>query len=224
MGGMTNKILTVAIDGPAGSGKSTVTRRVAEQLDCLYLDSGAMYRAVTLQSIRVGVAPTNISGMIRLVQTCRIDFAENGKITVLNGVDVSDAIRTPEINRAVSDISKIPELRQEIVKQQRRIGENSSIVAEGRDVTTVVFPNADHKFYLTASVEERARRRFAELKSKGIDCTLEGIQKEICVRDTKDCSREHSPLRTAEDAIFVNTTDMTIDQVVDFVIERIRGL
>ena len=224
MGGMTNKILTVAIDGPAGSGKSTVTRRVAEQLDCLYLDSGAMYRAVTLQSIRAGVVPTNISGMIRLMQTCQIDFAENGKITVLNGVDVSDAIRTPEINRVVSDISKIPELRQEIVKQQRRIGENSSIVAEGRDVTTVVFPNADHKFYLTASVEERARRRFTELKAKGIDCTLEGIQEEICSRDSKDCSREHSPLRTAEDAIVVNTTDMTIDQVVNFVVGRIQGL
>lgn len=221
---MIDKRLTVAIDGPAGSGKSTVTRRVAEQLDCLYLDSGAMYRAVTLQSIRTGVAPTNIPGLIRLVQTCQIDFADNGKIALLNGEDVSDAIRTPEINRVVSDISKIPELRQEIVKQQRRIGENSSIVAEGRDVTTVVFPNADHKFYLTASVEERARRRFAELKAKGIDCTLEGIQKEICARDTKDCSREHSPLRTAEDAIFVNSTDMTIDQVVDFVIERIRGL
>lgn len=224
MGGMTNKILTVAIDGPAGSGKSTVTRRVAEQLDCLYLDSGAMYRAVTLQSIRAGVVPTNISGMIRLMQTCQIDFAENGKITVLNGVDVSDAIRTPEINSVVSDISKIPELRQEIVKQQRRIGENSSIVAEGRDVTTVVFPNADHKFYLTASVEERARRRFTELKAKGIDCTLEGIQEEICSRDSKDCSREHSPLRTAEDAIVVNTTDMTIDQVVNFVVGRIQGL
>lgn len=224
MGGMTNKILTVAIDGPAGSGKSTVTRRVAEQLDCLYLDSGAMYRAVTLQSIRAGVVPTNISGMIRLMQTCQIDFAENGKITVLNGVDVSDAIRTPEINRVVSDISKIPELRQEIVKQQRRIGENSSIVAEGRDVTTVVFPNADHKFYLTASVEERARRRFTELKAKGIDCTLEGIQEEICSRDNKDCSREHSPLRTAEDAIVVNTTDMTIEQVVNFVVGRIQGL
>ena len=221
---MTNRRLTVAIDGPAGSGKSTVTQCVAEKLDCLYLDSGAMYRAVTLQFIRTGVSPTNIPGLIRLVQTCQIDFADNGKITLLNGEDVSDAIRTPEINSVVSDISRVPELRNEIVKQQRRIGENSAIIAEGRDVTTVVFPNADHKFYLTASVEERARRRFTELKAKGVDCTLEGIQEEICARDAKDCSREHSPLRTAEDAILVNTTDMTINQVVDFVIEQIRGL
>jgi cytidylate kinase len=221
---MTNRRLTVAIDGPAGSGKSTVTQCVAEKLDCLYLDSGAMYRAVTLQFIRTGVSPTNIPGLIRLVQTCQIDFADNGKITLLNGEDVSDAIRTPEINSVVSDISRVPELRNEIVKQQRRIGENSAIIAEGRDVTTVVFPNADHKFYLTASVEERARRRFTELKAKGVDCTLEGIQEEICARDAKDCSREHSPLRTAEDAIVVNTTDMTINQVVDFVIEQIRGL
>ena len=224
MGGMTNKHLTVAIDGPAGSGKSTVTRRVAEQLDCLYLDSGAMYRVVTLQSIRAGVAPTNVTGLMQLVQTCQIDFTENGRIALLDGKDVSDAIRTPEINRLVSDFSKIPELRHEIVKQQRRIGENSSIVAEGRDVTTVVFPYADHKFYLTASVEERARRRFAELKAKGIDCTLEGIQEEISTRDTKDCSREHSPLRAAEDAIVVDTTDMSIHQVVNFVIGRIQGL
>ena len=221
---MTNRRLTVAIDGPAGSGKSTVTQCVAEKLDCLYLDSGAMYRAVTLQFIRTGVSPTNIPGLIRLVQTCQIDFADNGKITLLNGENVSDAIRTPEINSVVSDISRVPELRNEIVKQQRRIGENSAIIAEGRDVTTVVFPNADHKFYLTASVEERARRRFTELKAKGVDCTLEGIQEEICARDAKDCSREHSPLRTAEDAIVVNTTDMTINQVVDFVIEQIRGL
>jgi cytidylate kinase len=221
---MTNRRLTVAIDGPAGSGKSTVTQCVAEKLDCLYLDSGAMYRAVTLQFIRTGVSPTNIPGLIRLVQTCQIDFADNGKITLLNGEDVSDAIRTPEINSVVSDISRVPELRNEIVKQQRRIGENSAIIAEGRDVTTVVFPNADHKFYLTASVEERARRRFTELKAKGVDCTLQGIQEEICARDAKDCSREHSPLRTAEDAIVVNTTDMTINQVVDFVIEQIRGL
>lgn len=224
MGGIMGERLTVAIDGPAGSGKSTVTRLVAEQLNYLYLDSGAMYRAVTLQSIRTGVSPTNIRELIQLVKTCQIDFAENGKITLLDGEDVSDVIRTPEINRVVSDVSKIPELRREIVKQQRRIGENSSIVAEGRDVTTVVFPNADYKFFLTASVEERTKRRFAELKAKGIDCTLEGIQEEICARDAKDCSREHSPLRTAEDAIVVNTTNMTIDQVVDFVIGQIRGL
>ena len=216
--------MTVAIDGPAGSGKSTVARRLAEKLNCLYLDSGAMYRTVTLQSIRTGVDPTNIPELVRLVKSCNIDFAENGKIALLDGEDVSDAIRTPEINKVVSDISKISELRQEIVKQQRRIGADISIVAEGRDVTTVVFPNADYKYYLTASVEARARRRFAELKAKGIDSTLNGIQEEIWTRDTKDRSREHSPLRTAEDAIVVDTTDMTIDQVVNFVLGRIRGL
>ncbi|MDE0184323.1 MAG: (d)CMP kinase [Candidatus Poribacteria bacterium] len=216
--------MTLAIDGPAGSGKSTVARRLAEKLNCLYLDSGAMYRTVTLHSIRTGVDWANVPELIRLVKSCKINFAENGKIALLDGEDVSDAIRTPEINSVVSDVSKIPELRQEIVKQQRRIGADISIVAEGRDVTTVVFPNADYKFFLTASVEARARRRFAELQAKGIDATLNGIQEEICDRDTKDCSREHSPLRTAEDAIVVNTTDMTIDQVVDFVLGRIRGL
>lgn len=124
----------------------------------------------------------------------------------------------------VSDIAKIPELRHEIVEQQRRIGEKGGIVAEGRDITTVVFPSANLKFYLNASVEERAKRRFAEETAKGIECTLEQVEEDIRIRDEKDRSREHSPLRTAEDAIVLDTTHMTIDQVVDFVTERIRGL
>jgi cytidylate kinase len=219
-----NKHLTIAMDGPAGSGKSTVARRIAEQLGYLYLDSGAMYRAMTLLAIRKGVSPTDVPALVWLVQGCRMDFADNGKITLLDGEDVSDAIRTPEINRMVSDIAKIPELRHEIVEQQRRIGEKGGIVAEGRDITTVVFPSANLKFYLNASVEERAKRRFAEETAKGIECTLEQVEEDIRIRDEKDRSREHSPLRTAEDAIVLDTTHMTIDQVVDFVTERIRGL
>ena len=219
-----NKHLTIAMDGPAGSGKSTVARRIAEQVGYLYLDSGAMYRAMTLLAIRKGVSPTDVPALVWLVQGCRMDFADNGKITLLDGEDVSDAIRTPEINRMVSDIAKIPELRHEIVEQQRRIGEKGGIVAEGRDITTVVFPSANLKFYLNASVEERAKRRFAEETAKGIECTLEQVEEDIRIRDEKDRSREHSPLRTAEDAIVLDTTHMTIDQVVDFVTERIRGL
>ena len=215
--------LTIAMDGPAGSGKSTIAQRLAEKLDYLYLNSGSMYRAMTLLSIRKGGDSTNVSMLTRLAKHCRIDFLDNGKTTLLNGEDVSDFLRTPEIDRAIVDIAKIPEVRHEMVKQQRRIGENGGIIVEGRDVTTVVFPYADLKFYISASVQERARRRFAEQKSKGIETTLEQVEQEIRERDQMDESREHSPLRTAEDAIVVDTTSMTINQAVDFVLNRVEG-
>ena len=219
-----NRRLTIAMDGPAGSGKSTIAWRIAKKMDYLYLNSGAMYRAVTLLAVRKGVSPTHIPMLVKLARDCRIDFSENGQVTLLNGADVSDKIRTPEVNKVVSDISKIPELRHEIVKQQREIGANGGIIAEGRDVTTVVFPNADLKFYLDASVEERARRHFADLNAKGINCTLEQMEENIRLRDETDSSREHSPLRTAEDAIIIDTTTKTINQVVELIMRQIRKL
>ena len=213
---------TIAMDGPAGSGKSTIAQRLAEKLDYLYLNSGSMYRAMTLLSIREGGDPTNVSRLTKLAQSCRIDFLNNGKTTLLNGEDVSDFLRTPEIDRAIVDIAKVPEVRHEMVKQQRRIGKNGGIIVEGRDVTTVVFPDADLKFYINASVEERAKRRFAEQKAEGIETTLAQVEKEIRERDQMDESREHSPLRTAEDAIIVDTTSLTINQAVNFVLNRVE--
>lgn len=215
--------LTIAMDGPAGSGKSTIAQRLAETLDYLYLNSGSMYRAMTLLSIREGGDPANVSTLTKLAQSCRIDFLDNGKTTLLNGEDVSDFLRTPEIDRAIINIAKVPEVRHEMVKQQRRIGEKGGIIVEGRDVTTVVFPDADLKFYINASVEERAKRRFAEQQAQGIETTLAQVEKEIRERDEMDESREHSPLRTAEDAIVVDTTSMTINQVVDFVLNRVEA-
>lgn len=214
--------LTIAMDGPAGSGKSTIAQRLAETLDYLYLNSGSMYRAMTLLSIREGGDPANVSTLTKLAQSCRIDFLNNGKTTLLNGEDVSDFLRTPEIDRAIINIAKVPEVRHEMVKQQRRIGEKGGIIVEGRDVTTVVFPDADLKFYINASVEERAKRRFAEQKAKSIETTLEQVEQEIRERDQMDESREHSPLRTAEDAIVVDTTSMTINQAVDYVLNRVE--
>ena len=214
--------LTIAMDGPAGSGKSTIAQRLAEKLDYLYLNSGSMYRAMTLLSIREGGEPTNVSTLTELAKSCRIDFLDNGKTTLLNGEDVSDFLRTPEIDRAIVAIAKVPEVRHEMVQQQRRIGKNGGIIVEGRDVTTVVFPDADLKFYINASVEERAKRRFAEQKAQSIDTTLEQVEKEIRERDQMDESREHSPLRTAEDAIIVDTTRMTINQAVNFVLNRVE--
>lgn len=212
--------LTIAIDGPAGSGKSTVARLVAEKLGLLYLDSGAMYRAVTVLAIQNEVE-TNIPKLIELVKTSRINFEDNGKKILLNSDDVSVQIRTPEVNNLVADIAKVPEIRHEIVRHQRKIGEEGSIIAEGRDLTTIVFPCADFKFYLDASVTERAKRRFAELQTQNVDTTLESVEAEIRARDEKDISREHSPLRAAKDAIHIDTTGKTIDEVVDLIVAKI---
>ena len=213
--------VTIAIDGPAGSGKSTVARRVAEKLGLLYLDSGAMYRAVTLLAIQDGLAADSLE-LIEHVKTCHIEFADNGKTILLNTEDVSVQIRTPAVNRLVADVAKIPEIRHEIVKHQQRIGKEGSIIAEGRDLTTIVFPDADFKFYLDASVTERAKRRLAELKKQNVDTTLAAVEAEISARDEKDKTRAHSPLRAAEDAITVDTTDKTINEVVGFIIAQVR--
>ena len=212
--------VTIAMDGPAGSGKSTVARRVAEKLELLYLDSGAMYRAVTLLAI-VDELPADSPKLIEQVKACHIEFTDNGKTILLNAEDVSVQIRTPAVNRLVADVAKVPEIRHEIVKHQQRIGAEGSIIAEGRDLTTIVFPNAHFKFYLDASVTERARRRLADLQAQNVDTTLAAVEAEITARDEKDTTREHSPLRTADDAIIVNTTRKTIDEVVDLIIAHV---
>ena len=209
--------VTIAMDGPAGSGKSTVARRVAEKLGLLYLDSGAMYRAVTVLAIQ-HKTQTNIDKLIELVKACEIAFDDNGKKIFLNSSNISDQIRTPEVNRLVADIAKVPEIRKEIVRHQQKIGAGGGIIAEGRDLTTVVFPHADFKIYLDASVQERAKRRFTELQSQNVDTTLDSVEDEIRTRVEKDTSREHSPLRAAEDAIQVDTTGKSIDEVVDFIV------
>ncbi len=212
--------MIIAMDGPAGSGKSTVARKVAEKLGLLYLDSGAMYRAVTVLAIQ-HKAQTNIAELIELVKACDIEFTENGKKIFLNSNDISIQIRTPEVNQLVADIAKIPEIRHQIVKHQQRIGAAGGIIAEGRDLTTIVFPHADFKIYLDASVKERAKRRFTELQSQDVDTTLEAVENEIKERDDKDSSREHSPLRRAEDAVTVDTTGKSIDEVVDYIVNII---
>ncbi|RKU28709.1 (d)CMP kinase [Candidatus Poribacteria bacterium] len=212
--------IKIAMDGPAGSGKSTVAQKVAEKLGLLYLDSGAMYRAVTVLAIENGVE-TNIPELIKLVKNCHIEFSENGKSIFLNSEDISTQIRTPEVNTLVADIAKIQQIRIEIVRHQRRIGEEGSIIAEGRDLTTIVFPDADYKFYLDASVKERAKRRYEELQSQNVNTTLEFVEEAIRTRDEKDTTREHSPLRTSQDAIRVDTTGKTIDEVVDYIISKV---
>ena len=216
----TGSQVTIAMDGPAGSGKSTVARCVAEKLGLLYLDSGAMYRAVTLLAIQEELAADSPK-LIDRVKACHIEFMDNGRTILLDAEDVSIQIRTPAVNRLVADVAKIPEIRHEIVKHQQRIGAEGSIIAEGRDLTTIVFPNADFKFYLDASVTERAKRRLADLHAQNIDATLAAVEAEIRERDEKDTTREHSPLRTAPDAVVVDTTDKTIEEVVDLIIAHV---
>ena len=213
--------ITIAIDGPAGSGKSTVARCVAERLRLLYLDSGAMYRAVTLLAIDNSVEE-NISELIKLVKQCEIEFTDNGKRIFLNSSDVSEQIRTPNVNKLVADIAKIPEIRHEIVKHQQRIGAKGNIIAEGRDLTTIVFPDADYKFYLDASIQERAKRRYSDLQKQNVTTTIEAVEAEITARDDKDTSREHSPLQVAKDAIRVDTTGKTVEEVIDIIVAHIE--
>ena len=216
----TGSQVTIAMDGPAGSGKSTVARCIAEKLGLLYLDSGAMYRAVTLLAIQEELAADSPK-LIDRVKACHIEFTNNGRTILLDAKNVSIQIRTPAVNRLVADVAKIPEIRREIVKHQQRIGAEGSIIAEGRDLTTIVFPNADFKFYLDASGTERAKRRLADLQAQNIDATLAAVEAEIRERDEKDTTREHSPLRTAPDAVVVDTTDKTIEEVVDLIIAHV---
>lgn len=211
--------LTIAIDGPAGAGKSTVSKLIAQRLGLLYLDTGAMYRALTLKVIRNKINLLDIDKIVELTCNCQIDFANSGKRTILDGEDVSEEIRTPEVEVAISDIVKIPDVRKVMVEKQRQIAKSREIVAEGRDITTVVFPNADLKIYLAASVETRAQRRYDELRAKGIDISFDKTTQQIKRRDQKDTGREHGPLKKADDAIIIDSTDLTVEEVVEKIVK-----
>jgi cytidylate kinase len=215
----------VAIDGYAGSGKSTTAKAVAERLKFLYLDTGAMYRAFTLKYLRVKDTGEIDPGVVKgLLQDTRIDLVPRGDETkvMLDGRDVSREIRTPRINDFVSQIAAVPEIREFLVKRQREIAADHRIVCEGRDITTVVFPDAQVKIYMNADLKTRGRRRQKELQGKGIDVTLEDVVNNLKFRDDFDSGRAHSPLRQAEDSILVDTTDMTIEQEIDLVEKIVR--
>ena len=210
-----SKKLVIAIDGPAGSGKSTVAKLVAEKLGYLYLNTGAMYRAVTLKALRTGVDSNDEVALIEVAENCVIELADGGTRTLLDGVDVSDELHLPIVDKVISDIVKISAVRRAMVSQQQRIGREGGVVTEGRDVTTVVFPNADLKIYLDASIEMRAKRRYKELKEKGEGIPLSEVEADMQMRDKKDSSREDSPLRVAADAIVIDTTNLTIEESVE---------
>lgn len=211
----------IAIDGPAGAGKSTVARQVARKLKYLYLDTGAMYRVIALEALRQEVSLDSDESLAKLAASTDIRFqsADDGSLRVFsNGVEVTEAIRQPEVSKHVSRVAAVPGVRTELVEQQRKIGEQKAVVLDGRDIGTVVFPQAEVKIFLTASVEERARRRWLELTQKGIPAVLDDIADDIAARDQADMTRATSPLRQAEDAYFLDSSHMSPDEVVNAII------
>ena len=219
-----NEILRIAIDGPSGAGKSTIAKIVAEKMGIDYIDTGAMYRAIGLKMVSEGVSreDTEEAAAARqeVLDRTEIDF-DSGVIT-LDGEDVSGKIRTPEISIAASDYSRFPEVRTKLVTIQREIGHRKSVVMDGRDIGTNVFTDAQYKFFLTATPEERARRRVKELLEKGEDVSYEATLEDIKKRDYNDTHRKLNPLAKADDAIEVDTTDMTIEEVVQTILDQIK--
>jgi len=217
--------LIIAIDGPASSGKSTTAKLLAEKLGYLYIDTGAMYRAITLMAIRNKIL-NDSDKIINLAKKIDIQLKfENGKTSVfVDGVDVSEEIRSMDVSNHVSPVSKIEEVRKIMVEKQRLMGKNGGVVMEGRDITTVVFPEADLKIFLTATIEERANRRVKEYISKGIDIDYQQVVENIKERDRIDSSREVSPLKKSEDAIEIDTSDLTIDEQVNLILEKVNEI
>ena len=214
--------LVVAIDGPAGAGKSTVAWRLAQELGYLHLNSGALYRAVTLLALRRGVSVGDGETLARIGREASMEFLSDGHL-LLNGEDATEAIRSVAVDEAVSQVSVHRSVRQAVTSHQRRIAAAQSVVAEGRDVTTVVFPDAPVKFYLNACIEERARRRHEELRAEGENVTVEDVEATIRARDARDSTRLESPLKVAPDAHVVDTTALTIDEVVSTLASIVRS-
>jgi cytidylate kinase len=210
----------IAIDGPAASGKSTTAKLVAQKLGFLYLDTGAMYRAITLNALENGVDVNDEENLEKLTEDSTISFRMLDGINriLLDGRDVSDKIREPSVNQSVSYVSMHKKVRRLLVQMQKKMGQESDLVAEGRDTTTVVFPHA-FKVYLDADLKERARRRLLELEQKGIETTMEDQIQELSRRDKLDSGRKVSPLLRHKDAVIVDTTDLTVEQQVDRVIQ-----
>ena len=221
-------MITVAIDGPAGAGKSTAAKLLAERMNLVHLDTGAMYRAVGLKALRLGIDCFDRESIIEMMKTTVVDvvYSDGVQHVFIDGEDVTTLIRTQEVSKAASDVSTIPEVRIKLAAFQRKFAEKYDVVMDGREIGSYVLPNAEFKFFVTASVEERARRRLEELKSKGLaaeNADAGRIIEEIRSRDKTDSEREFAPLKLVEDAMVLDTTYMSIAEVVDKMICRIKG-
>lgn len=219
--GGNNMSFVVAIDGPAGAGKGTITKQVGEKSGLINIDTGAMFRCVTLNMIQENVALNQEEKIKEILEKIEIDLKENEEV-FLNGRNVSKIIREEEVTKMVSPVSTIPIVREKLLELQRKIAQGKNVIMEGRDIGTVVFPNANVKIYLDASPEERARRRVKQNQEKGIQSSYEEVLRNIVDRDKRDLSREIAPLKQAEDAIYIDSSDMTIDEVVGKIITIIQ--
>ncbi len=219
------KDLIIAIDGPSGAGKSTAAKSVAVRMGYLYLESGALYRAVAWKVIHETVDPGNIEALKSLCHRIEISVQNmEGQSRIwVDQKDVTDELKTPLLDRVSSQISAAAPVRERLLHLQRQIGRRGGVVIEGRDIGSVVFPDADLKFYLDASTEIRARRRYDELRRKGYEVTLASVREEIQLRDQRDIQRDLAPLKRPEDAIYIDTTHLTLDQVVDTMMGEIKG-
>jgi len=220
------KPLQIAIDGPSGAGKSTMAKILSRRLGIMYLDTGAMYRAMALKAIRSGINPGDREKVLTILDNTDIgiEFENGSQKVLLDGEDVTEKIRTDEVSMGASAISAIPEVRVRLVEMQQKIASGSPVVMDGRDIGTVVLPDAQVKIFLTASVKERALRRYREQKEKGIlSKTLEELEKEIELRDHNDSNRAESPLRQAEDAVLLDTSDLTIEEAVDKILGIVKA-
>ena len=218
-----SKRIVVAIDGPAGAGKSTIARSVAKKLGFVYIDTGAMYRAVALWALRLKVSETDMHRLERLAEEARIEFRAGADTVLLNGEDVTSEIRTPAVSAAASRISAVPGVRRALVPKQRAISEGASVVVEGRDIGSVVFPAAEVKIYLDAHPEVRAGRRVNELRSRGRDADEQATAREIAERDRRDRSRPESPLVQAPDAVYLDTSALSVGEAEEAVLKLVRA-
>jgi cytidylate kinase len=217
-----SKPLVIAIDGPAGAGKSTIARRVASKLGFIYIDTGAMYRAVALWAIRAGVDLGDAQKLEQLARAAQIEFQAGATGITLNGEDVSEAIRAPEMGDAASRVSTFAGVRRALVEKQRATAASTSVVMEGRDIGTVVFPDAGIKIFLDARPGERATRRTRELQEKGLEADPREVALQIAERDTRDRTRKEAPLLQAPDAVYLDSTALSLDEVEERVLKLIR--
>ena len=213
--------INIAIDGPSAAGKSTIAKKLAEKLGYVHLDTGAMYRCTALKAVRSGIALDDEASVCAMLEDTDIRLLSTGEV-FMDGEDVSQAIRTDENSLAASAVSKLPKVREELVRRQQKMAEEKGYIMDGRDIGTVVLPDAQVKIYLTASVEVRAKRRYLEQKAKGEKVDLKEIEAEIAERDHRDMTREVAPLKLADDAVLVDSSDMTIDEVAQRILAIVK--
>ncbi len=217
-------MINIAIDGPAGSGKSTIAKAVAGRLGIRYMDTGAMYRGIAYTLVKAGIRASDVSAVIDSISRTdlKVEYDEEGQHVIVDGKDINGFLRTPEVTKMSSDSAVIPEVREKLVAIQQDTAKRYDIVMDGRDIGTVVMPDAPLKVFMTASPRVRALRRKLENDEKGIPCDLDQLEAEIVARDHTDSTRETSPLKQADDAVFLDTSDMTVEEVVDFVIDKVN--